>query len=81
VQEHADLIASIRSGNHINETQNVAESTLAAIMGRMSAYTGREISWNWVLKESKLDLVPKKFDLKMALPVEPVAMPGTTKLI
>lgn len=81
VQEHADLINSIRSGNHINEARNVAESTLAAIMGRMSAYTGRELSWNWVLKESKLDLVPKKFDLRMALPVEPVAMPGTTKLI
>src|SRR5262249_43613592 len=35
VQEHTDLIASIRSGRPINELQQVAESTLTAIMGRM----------------------------------------------
>ena len=42
MQEHTDLIESIRSGKPINELKNVAESTLTAIMGRMSAYTGKE---------------------------------------
>ena len=40
VQEHIDLIASIRAGKPLNELKTVAESTLTAIMGRMSAYTG-----------------------------------------
>jgi myo-inositol 2-dehydrogenase/D-chiro-inositol 1-dehydrogenase len=81
VLEHADLVASIRgSGPHFNEAKQVAESTLAAIMGRMSAYTGREIQTSWALKTSKLDLVPA--DLKFGpKPVDPVAKPGETALI
>src|SRR5262249_28108127 len=38
VQEHTDLIESIRKNEPINELKNVADSTLSAIMGRMSAY-------------------------------------------
>src|SRR5579859_8060886 len=41
VQEHTDLIASIRSGNPLNEAEQVAHSTLTAIMGREAAYTGQ----------------------------------------
>jgi len=59
VVEHADLIASIRCGEPLNEGERVALSTLTAIGGRMSAYTGREISWNWLLNGSKLELFPK----------------------
>ena len=59
VVEHTDLIASIRCGEPLNEGERVAISTLTAIGGRMSAYTGREISWNWLLNGSKLDLFPK----------------------
>src|SRR5262249_12978750 len=40
VQEHTDLIASIRAGKPSNELKNVAESTQTAILGRMAAYTG-----------------------------------------
>jgi len=80
IQEHADLIAAIRSGNHINETRQVAESTLCAIMGRMSAYTGREISWKWALNSSQLDLRPEKYEFGDH-PVAPVAIPGQTELV
>jgi len=45
VQEHRDLIASIRRGEPLNEARNVAESTLTAIMGRISAYTGQLVRW------------------------------------
>ena len=34
----------IRAGQPLNEGRQVAESTLAAIMGRISAYTGRTVS-------------------------------------
>jgi myo-inositol 2-dehydrogenase/D-chiro-inositol 1-dehydrogenase len=62
VQEHKDLIASIRSGKPLNEGRRVAESTLTAIGARLAAYTGRTLSWKWLLNASKQDLVPR--DLK-----------------
>lgn len=80
VQEHADLIASIRSGNPLNEGRRVAESTLTAIMGRMSAYTGKEITWDFALNESKLDLSPSRYEFG-PLPTPKVAMPGKTPLV
>ncbi len=60
LQEHIDLIKSIRAGKPLNEGQRVAESTLTAIGARMSAYTGRSFSWKWLLNASKLDLVHKE---------------------
>jgi len=80
VREHKDLIDSIRCGNPLNEGQRIAESTLMAILGRMSAYTGREINWDWVLKASKLDLTPAKYEFGPNA-VDGVAIPGETKLI
>jgi predicted dehydrogenase len=80
VQEHIDLIASIRSGKPLNEGRQIAESTMCAIMGRMSAYTGRALSWEWAMNTSKLDLSPAKYEFGPN-PVEPVAMPGITPLI
>jgi len=80
VQEHTDLISSIREGKPLNEGRRVAESTLTAIMGRMSAYTGREISWKWVMNASKLDLRPPKYEFG-DLATRPVAVPGKTPLV
>jgi predicted dehydrogenase len=80
VVEHTDLIASIRAGKPLNEGKRIAESTLCAIMGRMSAYTGRAISWDWAMNASKLDLTPAKYAFG-PLPVEPVAVPGKTPLV
>jgi predicted dehydrogenase len=80
VQEHADLIASIRKGNPLNEGRRIAESTLTAIMGRMSAYTGRALKWDWAMKASELDLTPPSYEFG-DLPVRPVAVPGKTELI
>lgn len=79
-KEHADLIKSIRDGKPLNEAKRIAESTLTAIMGRMSAYTGRQVSWKWVLNSSKLDLTPAKFDF-VNNPVNAVPIPGFTQLV
>ena len=43
--EHDELFASIRNGKPINNGEYMAKSTLLAIMGRMAAYTGQEITW------------------------------------
>ena len=80
VQEHVDLIASIKAGTPLNEGRQVAESTLTAIMGRMSAYTGRALGWDWVMNASKLDLTPPHMEWKELPPLE-VAVPGQTPLV
>jgi predicted dehydrogenase len=78
VQEHVDLIASIRAGKPLNEGQQVAESTLTAIMGREAAYTGQVIAWDELLASTQ-DLTPPPLEFG-PLAVPPVAMPGTTLL-
>jgi predicted dehydrogenase len=80
VNEHTNLIASIRAGKPLNEGKDVAISTLTAVMGRMSAYTGRELSWKWVMEASKLDLAPAKYEFGPN-PVHPVAVPGVMELV
>jgi predicted dehydrogenase len=80
VQEHVDLVASIKAGKPLNEGRQVAESCLTAIMGRMSAYTGRALSWDWVMNASKLDLTPPRMDLK-ELPALEVPNPAKTALV
>jgi myo-inositol 2-dehydrogenase/D-chiro-inositol 1-dehydrogenase len=61
VQEHIDLLESIANGNPLNELKQVAESTLVAIMGRMSAYTGKALTWEQALN-STLDTFPKTLE-------------------
>jgi predicted dehydrogenase len=45
-QEHIDLLNGILKDEPVNEARNVAESTMVAIMGRISAYTGQVIRWS-----------------------------------
>ena len=63
-QEHIDLMKSIREGKPLNEGKRIAESTLTAIGARIAAYTGRTITWDWLLKTKKFDQVPKTETLK-----------------
>ena len=80
VQEHVDFVASITgSGPYLNEGVRVAESTLTAIMGRMSAYTGKEVTWEQALN-SKLNLMPEKLEMGSIATPE-VAIPGKTPLV
>jgi predicted dehydrogenase len=78
-QEHIDLVESIRAGKPLNELRTVAESTLTAIMGRMSAYTGKAVTWDEALN-SKQSLSPQRLEFG-SLPVPPVAVPGQTELV
>ena len=78
VEEHVDLLASIRAGKPLNELRQVAESTLTAIMGREAAYTGQAIEWDALLNSTQ-NLMPPTVAFG-PLGVPPVAMPGRTKL-
>lgn len=73
VQEHIDLVTAIRTGKPINEAENTAITTLGAIMGRISAYTGKEVTWDEMMN-SDLKLGPKVFafgpvDIPKVVPV------------
>jgi predicted dehydrogenase len=49
VQEHVDWVTAIRTGKPINTAKETVNSTLMAIMGRDSAYTGKAITWKDLL--------------------------------
>jgi len=65
VQEHTDLIKSIRDGDPLNEGEQIAQSTLCAIMGRESAYSRQQFKRTWFMSRCTLDLLPKD-DLKLS---------------
>jgi len=76
--EHDELFASIRNGKPINDGEWMAQSTMLAIMGRMAAYTGQQITWEEAIN-SKENLFPEKLAWDAPISVQPVAMPGITK--
>jgi predicted dehydrogenase len=85
--EHDDLFAAIREDRSYNEGDNGARSTMAAILGRMCTYSGREISWDEALK-SERSLMPKEFAWDAEPPVQPnaegeypIAVPGVTQVV
>lgn len=81
VHEHTFLLESLAAGKPVNELKRVAESCLAAIMGRMSAYTGKAVTWDQALN-SKLDTFPKgEIDMKGSMPEPAIPRPGVTELI
>ena len=61
VQEHINLVTGIRTGNTVNDGEAQVNSTLITIMGRMSAYTGKDVTWD-ELMNSDLSLGPKVFE-------------------
>lgn len=58
VQEHVDLIRSVRAGNPLNEAATVAESTATAVMGRIAAYTGKLVRWSDLFQNQQSEWYP-----------------------
>ncbi len=80
-QEQVHLVQAIRENKPLNETRTVTESTLSAIMGRMSAYTGKQVTWEQALN-SKLNLLERAENFRFGeMAVDPVPMPGKTELV
>jgi predicted dehydrogenase len=52
--KQAAFIGSILTGNLQNEAVSGTESTLAAMLGRMAAETGREVTWEELLKSTEV---------------------------
>jgi predicted dehydrogenase len=78
--EHDELFASIRHGKPINNGEYMARSTLLAIMGRMAAYTGEEITWE-MAQRSKENLSPSRYAWDAQPPAALIAVPGLTRFV
>ena len=74
--EHVNWINCIRGGKQIEQASETAISNMAAIMGRESAYTGAETTWD-AMTASALDYTPKDLNLgKMDMSGFVVPVPG-----
>jgi len=85
--EHDDLFAAIRKGEHYNEVEYGAHSTMTAILGRMATYSGKDVTWDEAIN-SQVNLSPAKYDFAADPPVMPdaegrypVPVPGKTKVV
>lgn len=75
-QSHINLVTAIRTNNPVNEAIRMASSSLVAIMGRESAYTGQLVTWEDMMNSSQR-LGPTEYRMGPVdiQPVPPV--PGT----
>ena len=60
VQEHINLVTGIRTGKPVNDAEAQVNSTLMTIMGRIAAYTGKDVTWEEMLN-SDIYLGPKTY--------------------
>lgn len=77
--EHVNLINSIRKNKPIEQASETAVSNMAALMGRESAYTGLETTWE-NMTASSLDYTPTDLNIgKMDMSKFTTPVPGTEK--
>ena len=77
--EHVNWINLIRAGKSIDQASETAVANMAAIMGRESAYTGAETTWD-AMTASPIDYTPKDLNLgKMDMSGFTVPVPGSAK--
>jgi len=86
--EQREFLKSIRAGQPLNSGHYMAQSTLIGIMGQMSCYSGKEVTWKQI-SESNYVITPRPEDCTwdMEPPVKPdadgiypvCATPGLTK--
>jgi predicted dehydrogenase len=88
-REHDVLFAAVRSGNPVNNGDYMCPSTMVAVMGQLSCYTGQEVTWEQISK-SDFYYPPKPEDCYegMEPPVKPdadgsypVPKPGFTNMV
>jgi len=85
--EHDQLFAAIKNGEHINNLEYGAKSTLTALLGRFATYSGQEISWDQALN-SNVQLMSPDMDWSSTPPIVPnadgsypVPTPGVTEVL
>ena len=78
--EHDAFFAALRKGRVINNGDYMAKSTMMAIIARMSAYTGKSLTWEQALNSTQ-ELSPSDYTWDAKPPEAVVAIPGVTKFV
>lgn len=77
--EHVDWVNNIRKGVAHEEASGTAASSLAGVMGREAAYSGKTLTWDEMVA-SDLDLMPAKLEIgPMDMSNYKVHVPGEAK--
>ena len=79
-EEHVRLVTAIRNNKTVNDAEALVHSTMMAIMGRMSAYTGKDVTWDEMMT-STLKLGPETYAMGPVpgIPEEPPT-PGVSMM-
>jgi predicted dehydrogenase len=79
-QEMINLVTAIRTNKPVNQVEELANSTLTGIMGRESAYTGKDVTWEEIMG-SDLRLGPTEYNWG-PVDIQPVSpVPGKAPTI
>jgi len=89
VREHEVFLKAIRAGQPLNCGDYMARSTLVAVMGQLSCYSGKEITWEQAsTSDFAFKPLPEQCTWTMDPPVQPndkgiypVPVPGQTKTV
>ena len=79
-REHDVLFSAVRRGEPFNDGHRMATSTMLGIMGRMAAYSGKQITWDEALN-SQVQLFPDQLDWNMPSFARPMPVPGRTEVL
>ena len=79
VQEHIDLLNSIRAGAPLNELKQVTDSTYTAVFGRDACYGCKTLKWDDALASAE-DTMPKDFELGKPMDASRAPVPGLWKM-
>jgi predicted dehydrogenase len=88
-REHDVLFAAIRSGDPVNNGDYMTRSTMITVMGQISCYTGKEVTWEQI-NQSDFYYPPRPEECRdgMEPPTKlgadgsyPVPRPGFTKMM
>ena len=62
-QEQVNMLYHVNKGKPVNQATAVAESTATAIMGRISAYTGQEVTYAEIMTDASIN--PKNYNQRL----------------
>lgn len=87
--EHDRLFAGIRASEPVNNGAYMARSTLITVMGQISCYTGKEVTWDQINKSDfHFEPLPEECHDGMEPPTKPgpdgsypVPFPGRTRFL
>jgi predicted dehydrogenase len=70
VNEHADLIRAIQTGEKLNDGWHGATSSMTAVLGRMATYSGQVVRWDDAVANG-----PSEMPARLALDAAPPQVP------